>query len=87
MRVLQNQHIQVDMYNGFRIRRVSSVSDIELIDGVQYGYANLFNLGRRRVRQSRHSQEWYFVDEDGNRLNQQFGQLNRELKQSKSRSY
>ena len=70
-----DQIIQVDIHTGHRSSTKRTVRDITHVRGMTFGTVSI-EYTDYRVRQIGKTREWYFCDEQGNRVKRQFQKFN-----------
>lgn len=79
------QSIQIDLYTGHRTAIVRTVKDVTSKAGVTTGTITIEHQDYL-VRQIGKSNEWYFCDQDGNRIRQEFDKQNNDWRNYREKS-
>jgi len=79
------QSIQIDLYTGHRTAIVRTVKSVTTKAGITTGTITIEHEDYT-VRQIGKSNEWYFCDQDGNRIRQEFDKQNNDWRNYREKS-
>lgn len=79
------QSIQIDLYTGHRTAIVRTVKDVTTKAGITLGTVTIEHEDYT-VRQIGRSNEWYFCDQDGNRIRKEFEKQNNDERAYREKS-
>lgn len=79
------QSIQIDLFTGNRTAIVRTVKDVTTKAGITLGTVTIEHE-EYTVRQIGRSNEWYFCDQDGNRIRKEFDKQNNDERAYREKS-
>ena len=79
------QSIQIDLYTGHRTAIVRTVKSVTTKAGITTGTITIEHEDYT-VRQIGKTNEWYFCDQDGNRIRQEFDKQNNDWRSYREKS-